>query len=447
MYDLIIRKGLVVTEKGISARDIAVLDQKIAKIADCIPLEEQGIKEIDATGLHILPGLIDEHVHFDEPGPLDREGFASGSASLAASGVTTFFDHPVASDPPVIDAQAFLIKKGVGEEKSILDFALLGGLTPKNRDNLQALKELGAIGFKGFMSNNSGMAEFPFLDDAGLVQGMATIAELGGVLLLHAENEAICSYLAAKNLAGGKTTFFDYEASRPVLAEVAAVEKAAAFAEITHCKVHILHVSSREVVQEVKRAKERGVDITVETCPHYLALSVEDFPKLAGAKCAPPLRNKEHIESLWEAIAAGEIDTIGSDHSSMPLADGVWGGLSGGQSTLSVLLEEGYFKRNIPLEKIVALTSCQPAKRFGLYPRKGTIAAGADADLALVDLKQKYTLKKEELLDRHSHSPYIGKTFRGTVKYTIARGDIVWEQGRLSGKTGRGRIVTPESIK
>lgn len=447
LYDLVIRNGMVVKESGIAACDIAVKDQKIVKIADCIPQEEQGNKEIDAGGLYILPGLIDEHVHFDEPGPLEREGFVTGSASLAASGVTTFFDHPVASNPPVINSQAFLVKKEIAEEKSLLDFGILGGLTPENSKDLLALKELGAIGFKGFMSNNSGMAEFPFLDDAGLIRGMEKIAEIGGILLLHAENEAMCSYLAAKNRAMGKTTFFDYEASRPVTSEVEAVERAAAFAGITKCKVHILHVSSREVVKAVNRAKEKGIDITVETCPHYLSLDVGDFPKLAGAKCAPPLRKKEHIESLWEAIKAGEIDTIGSDHSSMPLENGAWGGLSGGQSSLPVLLEEGYFKRNIPLETIVALTSYKPAKRFGLYPQKGAIAIGFDADMALVDLRQKFTLGKKDLLDRHSHSPYVGKTFRGAVKYTIARGEIIWEYGNITGKIGRGKMVVPAGIK
>lgn len=442
-YDLVIRNGLVVTEDGISAQDIAVKDQKIIRVSDHIPLEEHGTREIDAKGLHILPGLIDEHVHFDEPGRTEREGFATGSSSLAASGVTSFFDHPITSDPPVMNAQAYTLKKQAADKNSLLDYGILGGLTPDNREELIKMQELGAVGFKGFMSNNTGLKEFSRLNEESLILGMEKIAEIGGVLLLHAENEAICSYLASKNQAANKTSFIDYEASRPVISEIEAVEKAAAFAEVTKCKIHILHVSSGEVIQAVERAKERGVDISVETCPHYLCLVVEDFPKLAGAKCSPPLREQKHVESLWKAIAAGEVDTIGSDHSSMPLGNGTYGGLSGGQSTLAVLLEEGYFKRGIPLETIVRITSSQTARRYNLYPRKGTITVGSDADLAIINLQEQFALRKENLLDRHSHSPYVGKMFRGAVKYTISRGDIVWENGEIKGELGRGKMLVP----
>jgi len=436
---------MVVTEYGIEQLDLAIKNQKIVSIERMLNENEQALKEIDAKGLHILPGLIDSHVHFDEPGRAEREGFSTGSACLAASGVTTFFDNPISSDPPVIHSEGFWLKREAAEQNSLLDFGILGGLVRENREELFALMEQGVVAFKGFMSNNTGLKEFSYLDDTSLILGMEKIAEMGAILILHAESEVICSHLAAKNKNLGKNSFLDYEASRPVASEVEAVERAAAFAEATNCKIHIFHASSREVVKAVKRAKARGVDITVETCPHYLSLIVDDFPKLAGATCSPPLRTRAHVESLWEAIKKDEIDTIGSDHSSMPLENGVYGGLSGGQSTLSVLLEEGYFARGISLDTIARLTSIQPAKRFNLYPQKGAIVIGSDADLALIDLNQETILKKDDLFNRHQHSPYIGKRMRGGVTHTISRGEIIYVRGEMTGKSGRGEMVIKNS--
>ena len=441
-YDLIIRGGKVVTAKGIYSWDIAIKDGRIAQISDFLPYSFSAQREIDAQGLYIFPGLIDSHCHFDEPGNSHREGLYTGSCSVAASGVTTFFDNPVTSSPPVTHVDAMELKMKSAAQKCIIDYGLLGGLAPDNWNQLYPLWEKGAIGFKGFMSQNTGMKEFCYLDDISLIGGLDCLAQFGGMALLHAENEAICSYLKMQNTISGKSTFADYEASRPIVSEVEAVRRAAVFAELTGCRIHIFHASSREVTDVVREAKNRGVQITVETCPHYLSLTVQDMPRLCGATCSPPLRYQESVESLWKAVIDGDVDTIGSDHSSMPLPDGRWGGLSGGQSTLSVLLTEGYHKRSVPLEKIVQITSLGPAKLFGLYPQKGTIEPGSDGDLALVDLNEEYTLHKEDLLDAHQHSQYIDKTFRGAVKYTISRGEVVFENGKITAAPGRGRMVT-----
>lgn len=440
-YDIIIRNGKIVTHESIFKADIGIKGQKIIEINEQISIDKRSNKVIDASGLYILPGLIDTHVHFNEPGRVEWEGLATGSRSLAAGGVTTFFDMPLNSNPPVTNVEEFFKKKKCAQKESLIDYGLWGGLVPNNLDQLEELKKCGVIGFKGFMSN-SGIEEFPCLKDNELLEGMEKIAEIGSILCLHAENESICSRLAQDCTMQGKVSIRDFVASRPVISEAEAIMRAAAFAEVSKCKVHILHVSSGEAIKYVSHAKKRGVDITVETCPHYLTLNIDDFERLGPlAKCAPPLREQEHVDSLWEALRNGEIDTIGSDHSPAPLSMkiftekqnifDVWGGISGAQSTLAVLLEEGYFKRGIPLETIVSISSLNPAKRFGLYPSKGVIAVDSDADLVLVDLKKTFTLKEGDLFYKHKHSPYIGKQFRGVVVKTILRGKTICDNGRI----------------
>ncbi|MEJ9149604.1 MULTISPECIES: allantoinase [Bacillus] len=449
-YDLIIRNGQMVTEDGIFQGDIAVYEQKIVQIGS-IPSERKAKLEINAFGLHILPGLIDTHVHLNEPGRTEWEGFYTGSRSLAAGGVTTFFDMPLNSSPPTTSTYGFEVKKEAAMQKSILDFGLWGGLVPGNLDSLEPLKDLGVIGFKGFMSD-SGIDEFLPVDDSTLLKGMKKIAELGSILALHAENDVMTKQLANWHQSQGNLTARDYVSSRPVISEIEAVNRAAAYAQLTGCKLHIVHVSSGKVIKYVSEAKEKGIDITVETCPHYLTLTIEDLERLGGiAKCAPPLREREDVESLWEALKSGKIDMIGSDHSPSPLKMKIaspnsdffrlWGGISGAQTTLNVLLEEGYWRRGIPLEVIVRVTATNPAKRFGLYPRKGTIAVGSDADLTLVDLRSSFVLKKSDLLYRHPQSPYIGKKFRGKVTHTILRGRVVFRRGDIMDNNISGQMV------
>ncbi|MFC4766726.1 allantoinase [Effusibacillus consociatus] len=448
IVDLIIRNGTIVTERGIFQGDIAIQGERIIEIAEQLSVDWKAQQEIEASGLHVFPGLMDTHVHFNEPGRTDWEGISSGSRSLAAGGVTTFFDMPLNSSPPTTTLHGFRLKKQVAEEKSVVDFGLWGGLVPGNLDSLESLKKSGVIGFKAFMSN-SGIDDFVHVDDSTLFQGMEKIAELGSILALHAENDVITSRLSASSIEQGRLTVRDFCSSRPILSEIEAVERALTYAEATKCKLHIVHVSSGQVVKRVTNAKRRGVDVTVETCPHYLTFTIDDFERLGGLlKCAPPLRELEQVESLWEAIDSREIDSIGSDHSPSPPAMktgsgedifSVWGGISGAQSTLNVMLEEGYWRRGVPLETIVRITSTNPAKRFGLYPNKGTIAVGSDADLTLVDLQFPFLLEASDLLYRHKQSPYVGKTFRGLVLYTLLRGRVIFQKGEIIDNGNRGK--------
>ena len=266
------------------------------------------------------------------------------------------------------------MKRAAAKEKSIVNPRFWGGLVPQNIADLKELHENGVIGFKAFMSP-SGIADFDNADDETLYKGMKEIASFGSLLAVHAESTVICEQLAQEKQSQGKTSARDFVESRPIISEIEAVRRIISYAEATGCKLHIVHASSRKVVQVIKEAQLRGVDVTVETCPHYLSLTVKDLEEKGGvAKCCPPLRDEDEVEDLWAAVANGEITVIGSDHSPAPASmkeiegnffEG-WGGISGAQSTLNILLTEGHFKRNLPLEKIVELTATNPAKLFKL---------------------------------------------------------------------------------
>lgn len=450
-YDLIIRNGNIVTENGTKKGDIAIKDGKIADISTSVLENCNNVEEINAEGLHIFPGVVDVHVHFNEPGRVEWEGLATGSSSLAAGGATTFFDMPLNSDPPTINKEQFMTKMKIAQEKSVVDFGLLGGLVPDNLDDLSDLMECGAVGLKGFMPH-SGIDEFSAIDGEALYDGLKKASELDAIVMLHAESQVITTKLANEAKSQGRTTAYDFEKTRPVCSEVEAVERALSMAEATNAKLHIVHASAAEVARRVNMAKARGVDATVETCTHYLSLNVDDLEQLGAiAKCCPPVRTQDVVDELWEAVANGEIDFVSSDHSPSSgdlkvLKEGqsifdCWGGISSAQSTLNVMLEEGHFKRNIPLETIARLTSTNPAKRFGIYPKKGSIEVGSDADFAIVDLNKKFTLEKEDLFYRHKHSPFIGREFRGKVLCTILRGQKVFENGEILQDGSYGEMI------
>ncbi len=434
-YDLLLRGGTLVTPAGLNTVDLAVADERIVAIEP--ELSGTGREEIDARGLHIFPGVIDAHVHFNEPGRTEWEGFATGTRALAAGGTTTFFDMPLNSSPPTLDASSFKAKLAAAEASALVDFAFWGGLVPGNREQLAELAECGVIGFKAFMSN-SGLEEFTAVDDITLYEGMERAASLGKIVAVHAENEQLTAALARRALTEGRRGIRDYLASRPVIAELEAIERAILFAGETHCALHIVHISSGRGVQLVVEARARGVDVTCETCPHYLVLNEEDMEQLgAVAKCAPPLRSQEEQADLWHALLAGDVQFVASDHSPAPPEMKtsanffqIWGGISGCQSLLPLLLTEGHERRGLALPEIAALTAEHPAQRFGLLARKGRLTPGMDADFVLVDLSQHAVLRAENLFYRHQQSPYIGRSLCGRITRTFVRGTSVFHEGQ-----------------
>jgi allantoinase len=436
-YELIIRNGSIVTDGGVARLSIGVSDGLIATLEPEISGDAR--EEVDASGLHVLPGVIDAHVHFNEPGRTEWEGFATGSAALAAGGGSCFFDMPLNASPPTLDSESFDLKRRAAEARSVTDFGLWGGIVPGNLDRLEDLAERGVVGFKAFMSA-SGIEDFESVDDRALHDGMARAAGLGLPVAVHAEDEAITTGLVVQAKAEGRRGVRDFLNSRPIVAELEAIRRAVVLAEETGCSLHVVHVSTAAGVAIITEARARGVDVTCETCPHYLVFSEEDVERLgAVAKCAPPVRSREEVEKLWDRLGHGEIDLIASDHSPSPLSMKtspnffeVWGGIAGCQSTLPAMLVEGHLERGMPLRDIARMLSLAPARRFGIE-RKGRIAVGYDADLVIADLSAGDELKAEHLLYRHPISPYVGRRLHGLVRRTLVRGQSVFADGAPTG--------------
>ena len=444
MAETIVRGGTLVRPEGRIAADIRISDGRIVEVA---PGLTGAAREIDATGLHVFPGLIDAHLHFNDPGRTEWEGGETGSHALAAGGGTLFFDMPLNSTPCTTTAERVDEKRAALEASSVADFGLWGGLVPGSVDRMAGMADRGVVGFKAFMCD-SGLSEFPYADDKTLRDGMREAARLGLPVAVHAEDQEMTSTLTA-GMAGSSAE--DFLASRPIEAELDAIERAVDFAGETGAKLHIVHVSSGSGVARALEGRARGVDVSVETCPHYLFFTDRDLDMLGvAAKCAPPLRNHGERAALWEKVVGGSVGLVASDHSpvepSMKKAGDFrtsWGGVAGVQSTLAVLCKRGCDGRRLRFEHIAGLVAANPASRFRIA-RKGALAPGYDADLMLFDPSRSYRLESGHLLQRHKMSPYLGFDFTGTVVRTIRRGETIFLDGKIVAGT-RGRFVRPHA--
>jgi allantoinase len=431
-FDLLVR----------SERDFGISEGKIVAVAE--NLAGSARSELDARALAIFPGVIDAHVHFNEPGRTDWEGFATGSRAAAAGGTTTVFDMPLNAHPPTTNRESFELKRAAAEASSLVDFGLWGGLVPGNLADLEALRDCGVVGLKAFMCN-SGISDFASVDLATLRAGMERAADLDLLVAVHAESEEMTRALTGVARAAGQKGVVDYLHSRPIAAELEAVRVAIDLAAETGCRLHIVHVSCGSAVAIVAKARARGIDVTCETCPHYLVLTEHDMEQLgAVAKCAPPLRASEEQRQLRGRL--GDITTIGSDHSPSPpevkerdnFFD-VWGGISGCQHLLPLLIEA-----EVSPDEIRRLTSRDVASRFRLGA-KGAIAVGMDADFTILDLTAEEVVRPESLHYRHKQSPYVGRTLRSRVRRTFLRGQMILEDGRFADRP-RGKLVRPDLL-
>ena len=445
--DLVIRGGSVVLPTGLRPVDIAVNDGVITAIGSEVT---GGAETINAKELVVLPGVVDAHVHFNEPGRADWEGWEAGTRGAAAGGVTTVLEMPLNAHPPTTTPEAFDAKLAVASQKALVDFGLWGGLVPDNIQNLDRLHDRGVVGFKAFMSE-SGIDDFHRVADGVLAIGLKATARLGALVGVHAESQELLDQWSVERSADR----LSWCRARPQAAEVEAIRRLLVCMRGAGKRVraHVVHVSCAAGLAQVDAARSKGVSITAETCPHYLAFAEDDFARIGPSlKCAPPIRDATTREALWDEVLAGRIDLIASDHSPCPAADkqkGVqdiwlaWGGIAGIQATLPVLCTEGLHARGLSLERIAHLTATAPAQQFGLYPRKGAIAVGADADFALLDPRRRWTFERRDLHTRSGVSAYLGREFTGKVVRTIVRGRTVFADGEIVGTPGGGRFVRP----
>jgi allantoinase len=445
---LLISGGLLVDELSVRRADLLVKDGRVQAV---LPHDHHQPADnvLDATGLHLLPGIVDAHVHFNEPGRTDWEGFVTGTMAAAAGGVTTVCDMPLNCHPPTLDARALALKRSAVVDHALIDYAFWGGVVPDSVAHLPELHQAGVVGVKAFLCD-SGLAEYPHLDEFSQLEAMQACADLGLLLALHAEDASETGRLGLLARAEGKQTALDWAHSRPPSTELEAVRRSLEMAAATGARLHFVHISTGAAALLIATARADGLDVSVETCPHYLCLDESDLERLGTfGKCAPPLRSRDEVEELWRAVLDGAFDWIASDHSpcppSMKETDDIWaawGGLGGVQTCMPALLTEAVHARGVSLSRLVSLTAGNPARRLGLYPRKGVLEPGSDADIALVDVHRTWTLRQEDLRTRWPINPFVGRTFTGQVRATLVRGTVVWQDGAPCVASGFGQPVT-----
>ena len=441
--DLVIRGGRLVSSTGIMSAGIAIEGGVIVVISrdDALP---DARETIDAIGKYVLPGVIDPHVHFRSPGYEYKEDWASGTAAAACGGVTTVFEMPN-SDPPTSTVDTLQIKQQIASRDAYVDYGLYGLLGQQNLGDLPGLARHGVIGLKCFMGNNP----IGHIDDGAMLEGLEIAASLGLRVTVHAENATIIERKTGRLRATGRRDPLAHLESRPAVCVVDAVERAIAFAEAAGAQVHIAHEGCKDALPIIRDAKSRGVAVTAETCPHYLLLTAEDMDRVGPVlRVNPPVRAAGHAEPLWSGLADGVIDMLATDHAPHAIpektADDIWDCVSGfgGLETAIPLLLTEVNRGRITLEQYVTWSSLAPARVWGLYPRKGVLDVGSDADIVIVDLEREATIRADRFQSKSKITPFEGFRTKGQPVCTIVRGRVVMRDGALEGRPGWGRLVT-----
>ena len=438
---MIVRSQRVVFPDGIRPAEIRIQDGRIAEIAGATSAAGAGI--IDAGSLVVLPGLVDTHVHVNEPGRTDWEGFETATRAAAAGGVTTIVDMPLNSVPATTTVAALDEKRRAATSQCHVDVAFWGGVSPGNAGDLEPLARAGVRGYKCFLSP-SGVDEFPHVGEADLRAAMPTLARLDLPLLAHAEWPP-----HLREPQGDPRRYRTWLESRPPAAEVAAIELLIELARAHGARVHIVHLATADAFPLVGAARADGVQITLETCPHYLSFAAEDIRDGdTRFKCAPPIRAAAERELLWKALIEGDLDLVATDHSPAPrtlkhVDDGdfvaAWGGIASLQLGLSAVWTGAHARGQSPLALSRWLAEA-PARLAGLYPVKGVIAPGADADLVVWDPDAESTIDAAALYHRHAITPYHDCRLRGRVVTTIMRGNVIYAESTLIGPA-LGRLL------
>ncbi|MFI9645117.1 allantoinase AllB [Streptomyces sp. NPDC052040] len=439
--ELVLRSRQVITPEGTRAASVAVAGGTITAVGPYDAAVPAGVRLEDLGDDVLLPGLVDTHVHINDPGRSEWEGFWTATRAAAAGGITTLVDMPLNSLPPTTTVDHLRTKQQAAAGRTHTDVGFWGGALPGNVKDLRPLHDAGVFGFKAFLSP-SGVDEFPHLDEEQLARSLAEIAGFGGLLVVHAEDPR---HLSAAPQQGGPK-YADFLASRPRGAEDSAVAQLISRARQFDARVHVLHLSSSDALPQIAAARADGVRITVETCPHYLTLTAEEVPDGASEfKCCPPIREAANQDLLWRALADGTVDCVVTDHSpsTADLKTGdfatAWGGISGLQLSLSAVWTEAR-RRGHTLEDVVRWMSARTARLVGLDSRKGAIAPGHDADFAVLAPDETFTVDPAALQHRNRVTAYAGRTLYGVVRSTWLRGERIVADGEFT--EPKGRLLT-----
>ena len=438
--DVILTSERVVFPDGIRAATVVVRDGRIAAVGGYRD-RPAGVPVVDVGDRVLLPGLVDTHVHINEPGRTGWEGFETGTRAAAAGGVTTIVDMPLNSIPATTTVEGFDAKAAAARGRCQVDVGFWGGVVPGNTSSLAPLARRGVLGFKCFMTP-SGVDEFEYVSEADLRAAAPVLVDLALPLLAHAEWPAL---LADVDSSADPRSHRTWLATRPPESEHAAVGRLIELAREHRVHVHVVHLASAGALGALRVARSMGLPVTVETCPHYLTFCADDIADGATAfKCAPPIRGRDDREALWDALGRGDIDLVATDHSPAPPAlkgieDGdfirAWGGIASLQLGLPVVWT-GAATRGYTLEHIARWLAGAPAELARLSARKGAIEAGRDADFVVFDPDATFTVDASRLLHRHPITPYDGMRLRGVVEQTILRGVVVYGEGAAMKPTG-----------
>lgn len=443
--DLLFQNAVIVSSKSSIPADILVRDGKIeALLAPGSGCEAAEV--IDVGGRYVMPGCVDGHTHMMDPGYTDREEFTTGTMAAAVGGITTAIDHH-RTLPAVYSVEPLLEKITYLSDKSCVDFGLKGGISPENTAELQAMWDAGITGFKTFTCNLHGVKA---MHTAFLMRSFTEVARMDGTVLIHCEDDGICQYEEDTLRAAGRTDYHSQWEWRSKLAERVAVETVIEIAKETGCRVNIAHVSQPELLRLLHQAREEGYRTYAESCPHYFNLTVEDLEKKGPwVKFTPPMNTAEKVEELWKLFDLGYVTTIGSDHcpypkeQKLPGEKNIWdapNGIPGVETSLRLMLN-GVSQKKTTLNRIVECMCENPAKLYGVFPKKGHIAVGADADLVLLDMDKEEVISNDRIVSKCKWSPFDGKTVKGVPAAVYLRGKLVAKDGKFVGQVGYGQFV------
>lgn len=445
MKDLLVKNAVVVSSRSCTPADILVRDGKVlALLAPDSGIEADRV--VDAAGKYVMPGCVDGHTHMMDPGFTDREDFTTGTMAAAVGGITTVVDHH-RTTPAVYSVDILRDKIAYLGSKACVDFGLKGGISPDNVEELEAMWDEGITGFKTFTCNLHGVKA---MHSAFLIRSMTEVARLGGTLLIHCEDDGICQYNEEMLRAAGRTDYHSQFEWRSKMAEYVAVQTVISIAKATGCRTVIAHVSQPELLDQIRAAREEGYEIYAESCPHYFNLTVEDLEQLGPwAKFTPPMNTAEKQEQLWKRFDLGFVTTIGSDHCPYPKEQKVPGekniwdapnGIPGIETSLRLMLD-GVARGKTTINRVVECMCENPAKVYGLFPRKGQLQPGADADFVIVNLEREKQVCNQNIVSKCGWSPFDGRTLRGVPEKVFVRGAQVAEDGCFVGSTGYGEFV------